>query len=189
MAKEIGMSKPGLYLAIEKERLTVDNLEKIAKALDVPITSFFSEEQVKNAQENITKKNENEILLLTAQLNESKYKTYRALVHLIRMRLKTSIKLYNNYLQNMPELKPGSPEQLSSFIIQEIFTDTYNEVMAAISFNETLSPDEINLDYLIDQKRKFLESFPKTPNSQIFNDKLNDTFNKLIILLDLQKKE
>ena len=34
LAKEIGMSKPGLYLAIDKERLTVDNLEKIAKVLD-----------------------------------------------------------------------------------------------------------------------------------------------------------
>ena len=44
LAKEIGMSKPGLYLAIDKERLTVDTLEKIAKALEVPISVFFDEE-------------------------------------------------------------------------------------------------------------------------------------------------
>lgn len=41
LAKEIGMSKAGLYLAIDNERLTVENLEKITKVLDVPISDFF----------------------------------------------------------------------------------------------------------------------------------------------------
>lgn len=41
LAKVIGMSKTGLYLAIDHERLTVDVLEKIAKVLDVPESVFF----------------------------------------------------------------------------------------------------------------------------------------------------
>ena len=46
LAKEIGMSKPGLYLAIEKERLTVETLEKIAGVLEVPVNVFFCEENI-----------------------------------------------------------------------------------------------------------------------------------------------
>jgi transcriptional regulator with XRE-family HTH domain len=46
LAKEIGMSKPGLYLAIEKERLTVETLEKIAGVLEVPVNVFFGEESI-----------------------------------------------------------------------------------------------------------------------------------------------
>lgn len=41
LANEIGMSKAGMYQAIDKERLTVDTLEKIAKALSVPVSVFF----------------------------------------------------------------------------------------------------------------------------------------------------
>jgi transcriptional regulator with XRE-family HTH domain len=42
LANEIGMSKAGLYQAIDKERLTVDTLEKIANALSVPVSVFFT---------------------------------------------------------------------------------------------------------------------------------------------------
>lgn len=41
LAKEIGMSKAGLYLAVEKETITVDTLEKIAKVVGISIISFF----------------------------------------------------------------------------------------------------------------------------------------------------
>jgi transcriptional regulator with XRE-family HTH domain len=56
LAKEIGMSKPGLYLAIDKERLTVDTLEKIAIALEVPVTVFFETSLQDKEQFEILKK-------------------------------------------------------------------------------------------------------------------------------------
>jgi len=44
LSKIIGMSRGGLYAAIDNETLTIDTLEKIAKAFDVPIISFFENE-------------------------------------------------------------------------------------------------------------------------------------------------
>lgn len=45
LAEKIGMSKAGLYLAIDKKRLTVDTLEKILKVLDLPIDSLFENDE------------------------------------------------------------------------------------------------------------------------------------------------
>jgi transcriptional regulator with XRE-family HTH domain len=44
LADKIGMTKGGLYAAIEKNTLSVKTLEKIAEVFDVPITSFFEDE-------------------------------------------------------------------------------------------------------------------------------------------------
>jgi len=41
LAKKVGLSKTGLYLAISKKTLTVEKLEAIVKELDVPIWYFF----------------------------------------------------------------------------------------------------------------------------------------------------
>ena len=41
LAKKIDLTKSGLYLAISKKTLTVEKLEKISNALEVPIWYFF----------------------------------------------------------------------------------------------------------------------------------------------------
>lgn len=46
LADKIGMSKAGIYLAIDKKRLSIDTLEKIAEVLDVPVTIFFDEYRI-----------------------------------------------------------------------------------------------------------------------------------------------
>ena len=55
LAEKIGMSKAGIYLAIDKKRLSIDTLEKIAEALEVPVTVFFetgkSEDYIINSAE------------------------------------------------------------------------------------------------------------------------------------------
>lgn len=70
LAKEIGMSKPGLYIAIEKERLTIEILEKIAQALDVPVTIFFNLSRVDWVPVSEVDKLNNEITRLQNRLKE-----------------------------------------------------------------------------------------------------------------------
>ena len=41
LAKQIGLSKTGLYLAIDRNTLQAKHLEEISKILDVPIWEFF----------------------------------------------------------------------------------------------------------------------------------------------------
>jgi transcriptional regulator with XRE-family HTH domain len=45
LAEKIGLSRVGFYQAIKKQSLKIDSLEKIAKALDVPIYEFFDDER------------------------------------------------------------------------------------------------------------------------------------------------
>lgn len=45
LSREIGMSNQNLYKCFEKNRIEANDLEKIAKILEVPITYFFNEDE------------------------------------------------------------------------------------------------------------------------------------------------
>lgn len=95
LAKEIGMSKPGLYLAIEKERLTIETLEKIAEALEVPVSSFFNDDKSGNNKTNNDQleKQLNEVLVKFESTNLNLKNTVIALL---------AIKAYySDYIENL----------------------------------------------------------------------------------------
>lgn len=45
LSKKIGMSKAGLYTSMTNNSLKIENLEKIASALNVPISYFFDTDE------------------------------------------------------------------------------------------------------------------------------------------------
>jgi len=64
LAENIGMTKGGLYAAIENNTLSVKTLEKIAEVFNVPITSFFEDDSNELSKSSLiaeVKKNEKTI--------------------------------------------------------------------------------------------------------------------------------
>ena len=92
------MSKRGLYVALKENSLRIDTLERIAKALEVPVTIFFSDEsnnldigELNIEIENLKLKNKD--LETRIYNNENLSKMRQSIIRLIYIHLKS---LYNN---------------------------------------------------------------------------------------------
>lgn len=114
LAEKIGMTKGGLYAAIENNTLSVKTLEKIAEVFNVPITSFFEDENDKwNKQalidefNKLDKKNKE-----LTKLNDefiSIIGSKRAILRFIYMNIR-------NFQDNI--IGMGSNEDIKSFLVK-----------------------------------------------------------------------
>ncbi len=151
LALKIDVAYSGLYRSIKKKSITVDTLERIAEALEVPVTVFFGITQNVDNHEIDAVKKENEMLLLKNQLIITKLRSNQALIRLIRSRLKNSNDSYKTYCTNRSKIKLEKIEKDILSDIENIYRDTYNEILAAISFIERLTPGMFNIESLIEQ--------------------------------------
>ncbi|MEI6060507.1 MAG: helix-turn-helix transcriptional regulator [Bacteroidota bacterium] len=95
LADKIGMTKRGLYSSIEKKTLTIITIEKIAEALDVPVSVFFDEQSFNwNNKEliakNVTLDIRNQDLEENIKLLQDIIRTKKSLLRLIYEQLKNS---------------------------------------------------------------------------------------------------
>lgn len=138
LANEIGMSKPGLYLAIEKERLTVDILEKIAEVLEVPIYVFFDE-----GQPTFNMKKYEELQAQYEELNE-RIKDKKRLIRLTNKLLQQFIKSYDEFENNLSELEKSNLRKNKSFNSFKENLKDLEEIVYADGSTDILDPsDEI----------------------------------------------
>ena len=121
LAKVIGMSKTGLYLAIDHERLTVDVLEKIAKVLDVPESVFFDNTPSILNQSKIE------------DLENANYMLKDSLVDKIRLERLSALSL-NEVLESYHELIDSlSPDLKTQLNKNETFLRFQRQLLEAIS--------------------------------------------------------
>lgn len=178
LAEKIGMSKAGIYLAIDKKRLSVDILEKIAEALEVPVNVFFGEEdstglitELENTKEELSIHKAG--LLHLGKRNDQQ----RALLAMIRSRLKSSTFLYKMIEANHPGLDPKSIEAESIKDLKEILIETYGEIIDAINLSQ-----DITLNYI--EAKKYtnpeITDFWKTTLGIESDEKLTEAYNRFI---------
>lgn len=146
LAKEIGMSKAGLYLAFDKERLTVDVLEKIAEVLEVPVYVFFE-----GGQPTFNLKRYEELQSQYEELNE-RFKDKKRLIRLTNKLLSQFIKSFDEFENSLTELEKTNLRKIKSFNsfkenlidLEEIvysdgpteITDPSDEIIAEINRNK-----------------------------------------------------
>lgn len=68
MASDIGMSEANLHRCINNNKIQAQDLERIAIALDVDITVFFSSEAIKYDSHTINHTKDNEMVALSREL-------------------------------------------------------------------------------------------------------------------------
>ena len=183
IAAKLDVSYQYLYKIFNSESVDSKYLFQLSEILKIPITAFLGLDQIDKTPENDIKR-ENEILLLKAQLNESKLIASQALIRLIRSTIKTARYNYKIYETNKPKLKPGSHEEASEAELQGILFDTCNEIIDAINFNENLAKDNLQTDLLKDQVNQFMQAFP---NEEPYNEeklKLDKLLNKFVRFID-----
>lgn len=147
-SESIGMSRRGLYAAIDNKTLTIETLEKIAEALEVPVKVFFetgSENEIdflKKELETVKELNKAQAAYLVSMDYEqgkqnSLLNLRRAVLRLIYSRIKLS---YQNYFDSFfvypqEEIK----EYFNNKFLRDFIHDTldcYDEIMKAINESE-----------------------------------------------------
>jgi len=110
LALKIGMSKRGLYVGIKENSLRIDTLEKIAEALDVPVTVFFDEDQIINSKSELELRGEIEKLKSENDLNIKRVKELqesvedkKRIINLTYSHVLTALNQYNEFIT---EIKP-----------------------------------------------------------------------------------
>ena len=110
LALKIGMSKRGLYMGIKENSLRIDTLEKIAEALDVPVTVFFDEDQIINSKSELELRGEIEKLKSENDLNIKRVKELqesvedkKRIINLTYSHVLTALNQYNEFIT---EIKP-----------------------------------------------------------------------------------
>lgn len=151
IASKIGMSKAGLYVAIEKKRLNVDTIEKIAKALSVPVSYFFGDYDASFLSEK-------EILALNDLRNDylfskAKNKELSKTLYLIEMILS---EIKTNDGLTMPEIKKKVGDVLE---FAKLSADTLNQLQERnISMNDLSDITKV-IDSVIKKSQIKWESF------------------------------
>lgn len=115
LADKIGMSKAGIYQAINKKRLSVDTLEMIAKVLDVQVSDFFENQithvviedsEVKRKTLDELNRVKDSLDRVEKQLDSSNY--------VIRVTSTIILSMGNSYYQYLDSLEPTDKIKLQS---------------------------------------------------------------------------
>lgn len=115
LAIKIGMTKGGLYSSIEKMTLTVDTLEKIADVLNVPVLSFFEDENekwTKSALIDEVKKLDEEVETLSRRQDE--------LLEIIRAKRFLIRKIFSDLLEMGRSPNPNAVNEGLNSLLYEI---------------------------------------------------------------------
>jgi transcriptional regulator with XRE-family HTH domain len=102
ISKQIGMSKGGLYHAINNKTLTISKLEAICEYLNIPIAVFFDDFSTSNEKAEITKLS-NEIEKKSKRITELEehLETYKLLIDLLKKT--NAISGADLYYKSLPE--------------------------------------------------------------------------------------
>ena len=148
MAKEIGMSKAGLYLALEKERLSVDTLEKIAEALEVQVSIFFGDDSQKRdntaliAEVDQLKKEVSDLTITNEELRDT-LRSKRTIIKVVyRSLLKMKI-MYTAYFIKI-KLDKNPAEALKE--TTDNILKTFNDIIEVIQESENIVSNEENAE-------------------------------------------
>lgn len=110
LAQKIGMSKRGLYMGIKENSLRIDTLEKIAEALEVPVTVFFDVDRITQLENIATDtrklKEEIENTERIKELQDS-IKDKKSIINLTFSHVLTALNLYKEFVN---EVKPNYNE-------------------------------------------------------------------------------
>ena len=174
-SEKLNVSRNTVYNFLNKKYpIDVDLLQSIASILDIPITAFFTDKDSPDLNK--------EVAILKSGINKlsNRNDQQRALLAMIRSRLKTSIYLYKMFEANMPKSDPNSIEFKSRVELQEIFIDTYNEILAAINLSNDFTLNMIEMESVSDEEIK--DYWRKTLGIET-DDKLESIFEKFLTRL------
>ncbi len=143
LAEKIDMSKAGIYLALDKKRLSVDTLEKIAEALEVPVNVFFGEEDSESSKK------------LNDEIKSLKQKNYiietiaRDMQRILLDKILLDIKMLEKTTKETPEekeIRESNFENLLSAAVEAIL-NFYKKPETLSAYREKLFKSRSNIEY------------------------------------------
>jgi transcriptional regulator with XRE-family HTH domain len=139
LAAEIGMTKKGLYLAMENRSLKIDTLEKIADALDVSVLEFFEDDSMNLMRLKVALLNEVDELKKHISLIDDKLQTRQTIINLVLFQLKTIIARHKNLVLEKGELSKLGYENLEEFLSESL--ESINAILDTVKVSNAYTSD------------------------------------------------